>query len=177
MAAPFIIYPVTLLFLLAIILVSNLKVVPHATEFVIERFGRYRETWSAGLHWKLPFADRVVKTVSLKEQLLEFNPQQVITSDNVNIQINTVMFFQITDSRLFSYAVDCPIQALENLVCAMLRDIFGTFELDTAISSGDVINMRMVRLLAETAVRWGIKVHRVEVKNIAPLFAAGMYNR
>lgn len=159
------------LFLLIIgifIVVTNIRIVPQAHAFVIERLGAYQGTWSVGLHVKIPFVDRVAKKVSLKERVVDFPPQPVITKDNVTMQIDTVVYFQITDPKLYTYGVDNPISAIENLTATTLRNIIGELELDETLTSRDIINTKMRSILDEATDPWGIKVNRVEVKNILP---------
>lgn len=153
---------------LAIILITNVRIVPQSQEFVIERLGTYADTWHTGLHVKIPFIDRISKRVSIKEQVADFKPQPVITKDNVTMQIDTVVFFQITDSKLFTYGVDRPLSAIENLTATTLRNIIGEMELDSTLSSRDVINTKITAILDEATDKWGIKVNRVELKNILP---------
>ena len=161
-------------FIIAIILViiilvaSNIKVVPQANAYVIERFGAYAATWTVGLHVKIPIMDRVANKVLLKEQVIDFRPQPVITKDNVTMQIDTVVFFQITDPKLFTYGVSNPFAAIENLTATTLRNIIGELELDETLTSRDIINSRMRSVLDEATDPWGIKISRVEVKNIIP---------
>ncbi len=150
------------------IVVTNIRIVPQAHAFVIERLGAYQGTWSVGLHVKIPFVDRVAKKVSLKERVVDFPPQPVITKDNVTMQIDTVVYFQITDSKLYTYGVDNPISAIENLTATTLRNIIGDLELDETLTSRDIINTKMRSILDEATDPWGIKVNRVEVKNIIP---------
>lgn len=150
------------------LLVTNIKIVPQANAFVTERLGAYNQTWSVGLHFKIPFIDRVAKVVSLKEQVVDFKPQPVITKDNVTMQIDTVVFFQITDPKLFTYGVDSPLSAIENLTATTLRNIIGELELDQTLTSRDLINTKMRSILDEATDPWGIKVNRVELKNILP---------
>ena len=150
------------------LLITNIKIVPQASAFVTERLGAYNQTWSVGLHVKIPFIDRVAKIVSLKEQVLDFKPQPVITKDNVTMQIDTVVFFQITDPKLFTYGVDAPLSAIENLTATTLRNIIGELELDQTLTSRDLINTKMRSILDEATDPWGIKVNRVELKNILP---------
>ncbi len=163
-----------LYFILAIIIVmiilvmANIKVVPQANAYVIERFGAYAETWIVGLHVKIPIMDRVANKVLLKEQVIDFKPQPVITKDNVTMQIDTVVFFQITDPKLFTYGVSNPFAAIENLTATTLRNIIGELELDETLTSRDIINSRMRAVLDEATDPWGIKINRVEVKNIIP---------
>lgn len=166
--------PVTLIILGALVviiflvIVTNIKVVPQATDFVVERLGVYSTTWHAGLHLKIPFVERVAKKVSLKEQVVDFEPQPVITRDNVTMQIDTVVFFQVTDAMLYTYGVERPIAAIENLTATTLRNIIGDMELDHTLTSRDVINSKITSLLDEATDKWGIKVNRVELKNILP---------
>ena len=150
------------------ILVSCIKIVPQATAMVVERLGGYKCTWSVGLHLKAPFIDRVAKRVVLKEQVVDFAPQPVITKDNVTMRIDTVVFFQITDPKLFAYGVENPIMAIENLTATTLRNIIGDLELDQTLTSRETINTKMRASLDEATDPWGIKVNRVELKNIIP---------
>lgn len=150
------------------ICVSCIKIVPQAQSFVIERLGGYKSTWSVGLHFKVPFIDRVARRVPLKEQVVDFPPQSVITKDNVTMQIDTVIYFQITDPKLYSYGVENPIMAIENLTATTLRNIIGDLELDETLTSRETINGSMRDLLDVATDPWGIKVKRVEVKNIIP---------
>ncbi len=150
------------------IFVSNVKIVPQAHSFVIERLGAYHESWGTGLHWKIPFIDRISRKVSLKEQVVDFPPQPVITKDNVTMQIDTVVYFQITDPKLYTYGVENPISAIENLTATTLRNIIGELELDHTLTSRDVINTKIRVILDEATDAWGIKVNRVELKNILP---------
>ena len=151
-----------------VIVIANIAIVPQATSYVVERLGIYYKTWDAGFHWKVPFIDRVVKKVSLKEQVVDFKPQPVITRDNVTMQIDTVVFFQITDAKLYTYGVERPLSAIENLTATTLRNIIGELELDHTLTSRDVINTKITSILDEATDKWGIKVNRVEVKNIIP---------
>ena len=157
-----------LIILLVILVISNIRIVPQAYAFVVERFGVYSGTWEAGLHVKTPFIERVVKKVSLKEQVVDFKPQPVITRDNVTMQIDTVVFFQVTDSKLYTYGVERPLSAIENLCATTLRNIIGEMELDHTLTSRDTINTKITTILDEATDKWGIKVNRVEVKNIIP---------
>ena len=150
------------------IFVSNVKIVPQAHSFVIERLGAYHESWGTGLHWKIPFIDRISRRVSLTEQVVDFPPQPVITKDNVTMQIDTVVYFQITDPKLYTYGVENPISAIENLTATTLRNIIGELELDHTLTSRDVINTKIRVILDEATDAWGIKVNRVELKNILP---------
>ena len=151
-----------------LVLSSCIKVVPQAKAFVVERLGAYQTTWSTGLHIKMPIIERVAKRVNLKEQVVDFPPQPVITKDNVTMRIDTVVFFQITDSKLFSYGVENPIMAIENLTATTLRNIFGDMELDETLTSREIINTKMRSALDIATDPWGIKVNRVELKNIMP---------
>ena len=159
---------IAILIIVAIILIPSIKVVPQAKTYVIERLGSYYVTWSNGLHFKVPFVDRVAKIVSLKETVKDFAPQPVITKDNVTMQIDTVVYFQITDAKLYTYGVDYPISAIENLTATTLRNLIGELELDQTLTSRDIINSKMRSILDEATDPWGIKVNRVEVKNILP---------
>ena len=154
--------------LIIIILISSLRIVKQTKKYVIERFGAYIKTWSVGIHFLIPFVDRVAKVVSMKEQIGDFPPQAVITKDNVTMQIDTVVFYFVTDSKLFTYGVTDPTQALEKLTATTLRNIIGDLDLDTTLTSRDTINARMKIILDEATDPWGIKVTRVEVKNILP---------
>ena len=147
---------------------SCVRIVPKAHAMIIERLGMYKETWSTGLHFKLPFFDRIAKRVNLKEQVVDFAPQPVITKDNVTMRIDTVVFFQITDPRLFAYGVENPIMAIENLTATTLRNIIGDMELDATLTSREIINTKMRASLDVATDPWGIKVNRVELKNIIP---------
>ncbi len=154
--------------LILVILVKNIRVVPQAKAFIIERLGAYSTTWNVGLHLKVPFIERVAKQVSLKEQVADFPPQPVITKDNVTMQIDTVVFFQITDPKLYTYGIEHPMVAIENLSATTLRNIIGDLELDQCLTSRDIINSKMRAILDEATDPWGIKVNRVELKNILP---------
>ncbi|MBQ1234303.1 MAG: SPFH/Band 7/PHB domain protein [Oscillospiraceae bacterium] len=154
--------------LLVLLIASNVRIVPQAQAYVIERLGSYLETWDSGLHFKVPLIDRIAKRVSLKETVIDFAPQAVITKDNVTMQIDTVVFFQITDAKLFTYGVDRPILAIENLTATTLRNIIGELELDHTLTSRDVINTQITSSIDLASDKWGIKVNRVEVKNIIP---------
>ncbi len=156
-----------IVFLLAII-IKNIRIVPQSQAFIIERLGGYLTTWGVGLHVKVPLIDRIVNKVSLKERVLDFQPQPVITKDNVTMMIDTVIYFQITDPKLYTYGVENPMNAIENLSATTLRNIIGELELDGTLTSRDVINTRMRSILDEATDPWGIKVNRVEVKNIIP---------
>lgn len=159
---------VVLLILIVIVLFSCIKIVPQAHAYVVERLGAYQQTWSVGLHLKVPFIDKVAKRVVLKEQVVDFAPQPVITKDNVTMRIDTVVFFQITDPKLFAYGVENPIMAIENLTATTLRNIIGEMELDQTLTSREVINTKMRASLDIATDPWGIKVNRVELKNIIP---------
>ena len=150
------------------LVIANIKIVPQSKAYVIERLGTYSATWQTGLHIKIPFIERVAKQVSLKEQIVDFPPQPVITKDNVTMQIDTVVFFQITDPKLFTYGVERPLSAIENLTATTLRNIIGEMELDHTLTSRDVINAKIRGILDEATDPWGIKVNRVELKNILP---------
>ena len=158
---------VLIIFILAVI-VANIKIVPQAHAFVVERLGAFHASWGTGLHVKFPFLDRIAKKVSLKEQVIDFPPQPVITKDNVTMQIDTVVYFQITDPKLYTYGVENPISAIENLTATTLRNIIGEMELDHTLTSRDVINSKIRVVLDEATDAWGIKVNRVELKNIVP---------
>ena len=160
---------IAILFLIAIaILIKNIRIVQQAKAFVVERLGAYQTTWNVGLHFKIPFIERVAKVVSLKEQVVDFPPQPVITKDNVTMQIDTVIYFQITDPKMYTYGVEHPLTAIENLTATTLRNIIGELELDNTLTSRDVINTKMRAILDEATDAWGIKVTRVELKNIIP---------
>ena len=159
---------IILLVLIIILLVTNIRVVPQATEFVIARLGTYYTTWETGLHFKVPLVDRVAKRISLKEQVMDFAPQPVITKDNVTMQIDTIVFYQVTDAKLYTYGVERPILAIESLTATTLRNIIGDMELDHTLTSRDVINSRITAALDQATDKWGIKVNRVELKNIVP---------
>lgn len=154
--------------LIAIAIAKNIRIVPQSFAYVIERLGVYSTTWQTGLHIKIPFIERVAKKISLKEQVVDFEPQAVITKDNVTIQIDTVVFYQITDPKLYSYGVENPIVAIENLSATTLRNIIGELELDNTLTSRDTINAKIRVILDEATDAWGIKVNRVELKNIIP---------
>ena len=159
---------VIILIIVLLILASCVKIVPQANAFVVERLGAYQQTWSVGLHLKMPFLDKVAKRVISKEQVVDFAPQPVITKDNVTMRIDTVVFFQITDPKLFAYGVENPIMAIENLTATTLRNIIGEMELDQTLTSREVINTKMRASLDIATDPWGIKVNRVELKNIIP---------
>ena len=154
--------------LLLIVVIRNIVVVQQSRAYVIERLGAFQDVWGVGLHIKIPFIDRVAKRVSLKEQVLDYPPQPVITKDNVTMQIDTVVYFQITDPRLYAYGVEQPMMAMETLTATTLRNIIGDLELDQTLTSRDVINTKMRAILDEATDPWGIKVNRVELKNILP---------
>ncbi len=160
--------PVFIVVVILIILIKNIRVVQQARAYVIERLGAYSTTWTVGLHFKIPFFERVAKVVSLKEQVADFPPQPVITKDNVTMQIDTVVYFQITDPKLYTYGIEHPIVAIENLAATTLRNIIGDLELDQCLTSRDIINSKMRSILDEATDPWGIKVNRVELKNILP---------
>ena len=165
--APIIIVLV-LLVLAIILLITCIKIVPQASAMVIERLGSYKETWTTGIHFRVPFIDRISKILTLKEQVADFPPQPVITKDNVRMQIDTVIFYQITDCKLYTYGVTNPILAIENLTSTTLRNIIGELDLDQTLTSRDIINTKMRAILDEATDPWGIKVNRVELKNIIP---------
>ena len=162
------IIPVILILLVLAVLVANIRVVPQSRAFVIERLGAFQGVWGVGLHFKIPFIERVAKNISLKEQVVDFPPQPVITKDNVTMQIDTVIYFQITDPKLYTYGVENPMSAIENLTATTLRNIIGDLELDQSLTSRDHINGQMRSILDEATDSWGIKVNRVELKNIMP---------
>ncbi len=159
---------VIIVIVLLAVIVSNFKIVPQAHSYVLERLGVFHAAWGTGLHLKIPFIDRIAKKVSLKEQVIDFPPQPVITKDNVTMQIDTVVYFQITDPKLYAYGVENPISAIENLTATTLRNIIGEMELDHTLTSRDVINSKIRVILDEATDAWGIKVNRVELKNIIP---------
>ena len=159
---------IVLVFVLLILIISNIIIVQQSKAYVIERLGAFRTVWNVGLHIKIPFIERVAKKVSLKEQVADFAPQPVITKDNVTMQIDTVIYFQITDPKLYTYGVEHPMNAIENLTATTLRNIIGDMELDQSLTSRDIINSRMRAILDEATDPWGIKVNRVELKNIIP---------
>ena len=159
---------IILLILILILLVKNINMVQQSRAYVIERLGAFHTVWNVGLHFKIPFIERVAKKVSLKEQVADFAPQPVITKDNVTMQIDTVIYFQITDPKLYTYGVEHPMNAIENLTATTLRNIIGDMELDQSLTSRDIINSRMRAILDEATDPWGIKVNRVELKNIIP---------
>ena len=162
-----IIFSVLIVFALAVV-IANIKIVPQSKAYVIERLGAYKATWQTGLHIKIPFIERVAKIVSLKETVADFAPQPVITRDNVTMQIDTVVFYQITDPKLFTYGVERPVTAIENLTATTLRNIIGEMDFDSTLTSRDIINAKIRGILDEATDPWGIKVNRVELKNIFP---------
>ena len=151
-----------------LVIIANIKIVPQANSYVIERLGAYHASWDVGLHIKIPFIERVVKRVSLKEQVVDFPPQPVITKDNVTMQIDTVVYYQITDPKMFTYGVEHPMSAIENLTATTLRNIIGDLELDQTLTSRELVNTKMRSILDEATDPWGIKINRVELKNILP---------
>ncbi|MCR4578722.1 MAG: SPFH/Band 7/PHB domain protein [Treponema sp.] len=159
---------IAVIVVIMILIITNIRIVSQSDAYVIERLGGYHGTWNVGLHVKMPFLDRIAKKVSLKEKVFDFPPQPVITKDNVTMMIDTVVYFQITDPKLYTYGVEKPINALENLSATTLRNIIGELELDESLTSRDVINTKMRSILDEATDPWGIKVNRVEVKNIEP---------
>ena len=160
--------PIGILVVAGVVCALNIKIVPQSKAYVIERLGAYHVTWDTGLHFLIPIIDRIAKEVSLKEQVADFPPQPVITKDNVTMQIDTVVFFQITDSKLYAYGVESPIAAIENLTATTLRNIIGDLELDHTLTSRDTINAKIRSILDEATDPWGIKINRVELKNIKP---------
>ena len=162
------IVPAILIVLLLVVIISNIVIVQQSRAYVVERLGAFRAVWNVGLHLKVPFIERIAKKVSLKEQVADFAPQPVITKDNVTMQIDTVIYFQITDPKLYTYGVEHPMNAIENLTATTLRNIIGDMELDQSLTSRDIINSRMRAILDEATDPWGIKVNRVELKNIIP---------
>lgn len=161
-------YVIILLIIILIIIILSIKIVPQAKRYVIERLGSYYTTWTNGLHFKIPFIDRIANITTAKEIVKDFAPQPVITKDNVTMQIDTVVYFQITDAKLYTYGVENPINAIENLTATTLRNLIGELELDQTLTSRDIINSKMRAILDEATDPWGIKVNRVEVKNILP---------
>ena len=159
---------IAIIVIVLVLIITNIRIVPQSDAYVIERLGAYHKTWNVGLHVKMPLIDRIGKKVSLKEKVFDFPPQPVITKDNVTMMIDTVVYFQITDPKLYTYGVEKPINALENLSATTLRNIIGELELDESLTSRDVINTKMRSILDEATDPWGIKVNRVEVKNIEP---------
>ena len=162
------VFLIILLAIIVVLVVTNIKIVPQAHAYVIERLGAYSTTWSVGLHIKIPLIERVANKVTLKEQVVDFPPQPVITKDNVTMQIDTVVYYQITDPKLYTYGVEMPMSAIENLTATTLRNIIGDMELDESLTSRDIINTKMRSILDEATDPWGIKVNRVELKNIIP---------
>ena len=163
----FVVLAIILLIIIAL-LVTNIRIVPQAQAFVVERLGAYKETWQVGLHFKIPLIDRVARRVSLKEKVIDFDPQPVITKDNVTMEIDTVVYYQITDPKLYAYGVESPMAAIENLTATTLRNIIGDLELDESLTSRELINSKIRIVLDEATDPWGIKINRVEVKNITP---------
>lgn len=159
---------IIILALVIVLIITNIRIVPQAEAYVVERLGAYYQTWSVGLNFKIPFIDRIEKKVTLKEQVVDFKPQPVITKDNVTMQIDTVVYFQITDPKLYTYGVDYPMSAIENLTATTLRNIVGDLELDQTLTSRDTVNTKMRSILDEATDPWGIKINRVELKNILP---------
>lgn len=162
------VYLLVLALLVLALIITNIKIVPQAHAYIIERFGAYSQTWGVGLHLKIPFIEKVSKRVSLKEHVVDFPPQPVITKDNVTMQIDTVVYYQITDPKLFTYGVERPMMAIENLTATTLRNIIGEMELDETLTSRDIVNTKMRAILDEATDPWGIKINRVELKNIIP---------
>ncbi len=165
---PGIIAIIVVVLILLVLIISGIKIVPQAKAYVVERLGAYHETWQTGMHFRIPIVERVSKMVSLKEQVVDFAPQPVITKDNVTMQIDTVVFYQITDAKLYAYGVESPIMAIENLTATTLRNIIGEMELDHTLTSRDTINAKIRSILDEATDPWGIKINRVELKNIKP---------
>ncbi len=163
----FIVIAIVLLIIIGL-LVTNIRIVPQAQAYVVERLGAYKETWQVGLHFKIPLIDRVARRVSLKEKVIDFDPQPVITKDNVTMEIDTVVYYQITDPKLYAYGVESPLAAIENLTATTLRNIIGDLELDESLTSREHINSKIRIVLDEATDPWGIKINRVEVKNITP---------
>ena len=161
-------FVIALIVIVLLVIVRNIRVVQQANAYVIERLGAYSTTWTVGLHVKIPFIERVAKVVTLKEQVADFLPQPVITKDNVTMSIDTVVYFQITDPKLYTYGIEQPMMAIENLTATTLRNIIGDLELDQCLTSRDIINSKMRSILDEATDPWGIKVNRVELKNIVP---------
>ncbi len=159
---------IAVVLVILLVVVSGIRIVPQAKTYVIERFGAYHETWQTGIHFRIPIVDRISVIVSLKEQVVDFAPQPVITKDNVTMQIDTVVFYQITDAKLYAYGVENPIMAIENLTATTLRNIIGELELDHTLTSRDTINAKIRSILDEATDPWGIKINRVELKNIKP---------
>ncbi len=163
-----IIIPVVLIFIIILIFISSVRVVKQTDKYIVQRLGGYHTTWGVGIHILIPFIDKVAKIVNLKEQVKDFDPQPVITRDNVTMQIDSIVFYQVTDPKLYCYGVDNPVAALENLSATTLRNIIGELDLDETLTSRDIINTKMRAILDEATDPWGIKVNRVEVKNIIP---------
>lgn len=159
---------IAIIIILLVVVIPSIKIVPQAKSYVIERLGSYYQTWGNGLHFKIPFIDRIANSTTMKEIVKDFAPQPVITKDNVTMQIDTVVYFQITDPKLYTYGIEDPINAIENLTATTLRNIIGELELDQTLTSRDIINSKMRSILDEATDPWGIKVNRVEVKNILP---------
>lgn len=159
---------IAIVLVVLVVLIANLKIVPQAQEYVVERLGSYKATWQTGVHFKIPFIERIAKKVSLKENVVDFPPQPVITKDNVTMQIDTVVFYLVSDPKLFTYGIDRPISAIENLTATTLRNIIGDLDLDATLTSRDIINSKITAILDEASDKWGIKVTRVELKNIMP---------
>lgn len=159
---------IIIIIIVILLIVTNIRIVPQANAFVIERLGTYMQTWQTGLHFKIPLIDKVARKVSLKEHVIDFPPQPVITKDNVTIEIDTVVYFQVTDPKLFTYGVENPMAAIENLSATTLRNIIGELELDETLTSRELINSKITLVLDEATDAWGIKINRVEVKNIIP---------
>ncbi len=157
-----------ILVIVAVIIIANIKIVPQSYAVILERLGAYQATWDVGLHFKIPFIEKMGRRISLKEQVVDFAPQPVITKDNVTMQIDTVVYFQITDPKLYAYGVERPMMAIENLTATTLRNIIGDLELDETLTSRDTVNTKMRAILDEATDPWGIKVNRVELKNILP---------
>jgi regulator of protease activity HflC (stomatin/prohibitin superfamily) len=162
------VFVLILLIIFIVVLISNIKIVPQTHAYIIERLGGYQATWQVGMHVKIPFIDRIAKRVNLKEQVVDFQPQPVITKDNVTMQIDTVVYYQITDPKLYAYGVERPMMAIENLTATTLRNIIGDLELDATLTSRDTVNTQMRAILDEATDPWGIKINRVELKNIMP---------
>lgn len=161
-------FMIALILIICVVIIANIKIVPQANAYIVERLGAYHETWGTGLHIKIPFIDRIAKKVSLKEQVVDFPPQPVITKDNVSVSINTVTYFQVTDPKLLAYGIDRPMMAIENLTATTLRNLVGSMELDETLTSRDTINVEMRAILDEATDAWGIKINRVELKDIDP---------
>ena len=159
---------IPILLLAIIVVIANIKIVPQSMCYVVERLGVYSETWQTGLHVKIPFIEKISKKISLKEQVVDFDPQPVITKDNVTMQIDTVVFYQVTDAKLYAYGVERPLSAIENLTATTLRNIIGELELDNTLTSRDIINSKITATLDTATDKWGIKINRVELKNIIP---------